>query len=99
MKNKLVVVRTSMSDDSDYNYIYDIAVNNTLEPYWQWAKDNNIDISFTKHTDNNVATWNLMLAIVAEFPTDTDMALFKLTFGTFPLKHIDLKTMENARFF
>ncbi len=99
MKNKLIIVRTSMSDDSDYSYIYDTAIQNTLDPYWAWAKENNINVNFTKNVDNDVSTWQLKLAVVAEFSNPTDLALFKLSFGNFPLKEINLQSMEKARFF
>lgn len=88
-----------MSEDADHSFIYDTAIQNTLEPYWEWAKENDVSVNFTKHTDNDVSTWQLKLAIVAEFPTDTDMALFKLSFGNFPLTQFDMKSLNNACFF
>ncbi len=99
MRNKLTIVKTNISDNNDYSFIYDTAIHNTLGPYWQWAKENNVNVSFEKHTDQDVATWSLRLAVTAEFSSATDLALFKLSFGNFPLTKLNQESLENAHYF
>lgn len=98
MKNKLIIVKTNISDSNDYSYIYDTAIHNTLDPYWVWAKENNVNVSFEKHTDQDVSTYSLRLRVIAEFPSETELALFKMTFGKFPLTNMD-QSLENPRYF
>lgn len=98
MKNKLTIVRTVMSDDSDYSFIYENAIHNTLAPYWAWASENNLSISFEKHTDHDISMLGLRLAVVAEFPSPTELVLFKLTFGKFPLTNIN-QSLEKPHYF
>lgn len=98
MKNKLIIVNTRISDDNDYSFIYEHAIHNTLEPYWAWASENNVSISFEKHTDQDPSTMGLKLAVVAEFPSPTELALFKMSFGKFPLTNID-QSLEKPQYF
>lgn len=90
MKNKLTIVRSRISYDNDYSYIYKHALHNMLEPYKKWASENSVSMSFEHYTDQDFATMQLRLAVIAEFPCPTELALFKITFGKFPLTHIDI---------
>lgn len=98
MRNKLIIVKTNIPDSDDYSYIYDNAIHNTLDPYWAWAKENNVHVSFEKHTDQDVSTWGLKLLVVAEFSSDTELALFKMSFGKFPLTNMN-QSLENPHYF
>jgi len=99
MKNKLVIIKTKISEDADHSYMYDHAIQNTLTPYWQWTAENAVNVAFKKHTDNDVATYSLRLAVTATFENSSDLAMFKLTFGKFPLQSISKDSMENIHFF
>lgn len=99
MKNKLVIIKTNINDDADYSYIYDHAIQNTLTPYWQWTAENDVNVAFEKHTDNDLATYSLRLAVTATFENPSDLAMFKLTFGKFPLQSISKDSIENVHFF
>ena len=67
-----------MPDSDGIDIVYGAAINRTLQPYWDWAADHGINISFVKHTDNDIATYNLRLLVTAEFE---NFAIFKLSFG------------------
>jgi len=97
--NRLVIIKTAITDDADYSHIYDHAIQNTLAPYWQWTAENDINVSFEKHINEDISTYSLRLAITADFDNASDLAMFKLTFGKFPLQSISKDSLENAHFF
>ena len=80
-KFKHNLIRTIMPDSDGIDIVYGTAINRTLQPYWDWAADHGINISFVKHTDNDIATYNLRLLVTAEFEKADDFAIFKLSFG------------------
>lgn len=98
MKNKLIVISARIPDDNDYSFVYENAIHNTIDQYWQWASTNQVGLSFSKHIDNDMSTMSLRLAVVAEFTAPEEMALFKLAFGNLPHTRIEDKSLENIRF-
>jgi len=46
MKHRVIEAR--VKDDSDYDYIHDQAMHNTLRKYFKWAEDSGAKISFNK---------------------------------------------------
>jgi len=80
-KFKHNLIRTTMPDGDGIDIMYGAAINRTLQPYWDWAAEHGINISFVKHTDSDFATYNLKLVVTAEFEKADDFAIFKLAFG------------------
>jgi hypothetical protein len=81
VKFKHKLINTAMPDRDGVDIIYGAAINRTLQPYWDWAAEHGINISFVKHTHNDYATYNLRLIVTAEFEKADDFAIFKLAFG------------------
>lgn len=86
-----------MPDTDGIDVLYGQAIQTTLEPYWAWAKETGANVEFTKHTDNDLATYSIRLAVTAQFDSDDSAALFKLTFSDLPKK--SLKFNDNTPYF
>jgi hypothetical protein len=52
-----------MPDSDGVDIIYGAAINRTLQPYWDWAAEHGINISFVKHTHNDYAKYALRLIV------------------------------------
>jgi len=91
---KFPVINCSISDSSDYDYLIDSAIHNTLSPLWDWAKEQGVNISFEKNIDNHYESMSLRLRVVALFNEPTDYALFKLSFSELPYKQFTMKEMH-----
>jgi len=81
VKFKHKLINTAMPDSDGVDIIYGAAINRTLQPYWDWAAEHGINISFVKHTHNDYAKYVLRLIVTAEFEKADDFAIFKLAFG------------------
>jgi hypothetical protein len=81
VKFKHKLINTAMPDSDGVDIIYGAAINRTLQPYWDWAAEHGINISFVKHTHNDYAKYALRLIVTAEFEKADDFAIFKLAFG------------------
>ena len=46
--HKIRVIEARVKDDSDYDYIHDQAMHNTLRKYFKWAEESGADVSFNK---------------------------------------------------
>jgi hypothetical protein len=90
MTERLTVIACSIADSSDYDYIVDNAVHNTLGPLWSWAEEQGIKISFEKSIDNDLATISLRLRVDALFEEPAHYALFKLSFGELPYRSLSM---------
>jgi hypothetical protein len=76
MIKKFPVISCAITDSSDYDYLVDNAIYNTLGPLWTWAEEQGVKISFEKNIDNDLDTMSLRLKVVALFEEPTDYALF-----------------------
>jgi hypothetical protein len=90
MIKRLPVISCAISDSSDYDYIVDSAIHNTLGPLWSWAKEQGIKISFEKSIDNDLATVSLHLKVDALFEEPADCALFTLSFSELPYQRLSM---------
>ena len=76
------IVKCVINDSSDYEYLYESAINNTFEKYFNWSKEHNIPVNFIK-TFGDDLIHGLMLDIKADFKHKEDEAQFRfLTSGT-----------------
>ncbi len=92
--SKLPVISCSITDSSDYDYLVDNAIHNTLGPLWSWAEEQGVKISFEKNIDNDLNTMSLRLKVTALFEEHTHYALFKLSFSELPYKQFTMKEMQ-----
>lgn len=94
MIKRLPVISCAISDSSDYDYMVDNAIHNTLGPLWSWAEEQGVKISFEKHMDNDVASMSLRLRVEALFEEPTHYALFKLSFSELPYQRFSMGDMQ-----
>tara|TARA_E500000331_G_scaffold214586_1_gene205788 strand:+ start:508 stop:792 length:285 start_codon:yes stop_codon:yes gene_type:complete len=89
---KIRIIEARVKDDADYDWIYDQALQNTLNEYFKWAENYEGKISFTKSWGD--PSYDLVLNVDAEFTDAETFALFKLTYGDKPFNKLDAKVME-----
>ena len=95
--NKVQVVNCKVKDDSDFDYIYDCAIHNTLADYFKWAECCEQGVRFEKSfTDKEDYSFSLMVDAI--FDSKQDMALFKLAYGDKPLDKLIIKDGIEAYF-
>ena len=95
--NKVQVVNCKVKDDSDFDYIYDCAIHNTLAEYFEWTECCEKGVRFEKSfTDKEDYSFSLMVDAI--FDSKKDMALFKLAFGDKPLNKLIIKDGIEAYF-
>ena len=90
------VIEAAVKDDGDYDYIYDNAVQNTLNEYWKWAETSKGTVSFQK--SYNDIGFRLTLCVDAVFEEPEDYGLFKLRFGVKPFTKLQLNNMMEGTF-
>lgn len=95
---KLDLVDVSISDSEGVDLIVDIAIQNTLAPFFKWADETNTSIQFKKHVSDDIYGYHLKLSVTAEFETPEDLALFKISHTEFPKKTLNLGRHTNAIF-
>lgn len=93
MTTKLPVISCSISDSSDYDYMLDSAIHNTLGTIWKWADEQGINISFEKSVDDDGSPMTLQLKVHALLEEPTHRALFKLSFNELPYTQFSMKEM------
>lgn len=97
MKNKLslTIINCRVNDSSDYEWMYENGIHNTINRYFQWADSVGTSISFEKQLLPNDTA--LTLNVNATFKNKHDMSMFKLSFGTEPKK--SLKSNDIMEFY
>ena len=74
---KVRVIQATVKDDSDYDFIYDNAVQNTLKDYWTWAETSKGTVCFEKNYED--IGYSLTLCVDAK-----SLAKY-MTAGVFPV--------------
>ena len=88
------IIEVTIKDDSDYDWLYDSALQNTLKEHFDWSDKTKADVSFLKSYDGEKG-YGLKLCVDATFTNKQDFALYKITFGFGPLKKFNEgKNME-----
>ena len=77
---KQTIIECGVSDDADYEWLFDQAMYNTLEDYFAIADKMDIKAQFTKSYEDNLIN-GLTLKVEAKFDSETDLAAFKLACG------------------
>ena len=95
-KMKVRIIEATIKDDGDYDYIYDNAVQNTLNSYWKWAETSKGTVSFEKSFED--IAYKLTLCVDAVFEDKEDYALFKLAFNGKPYSKLNLNNMMEGEF-
>jgi|TARA_R110001606_G_scaffold398076_1_gene576275 hypothetical protein len=85
---KLRIIDATIKDDSDYDYLHDQAIHNTLRKYFKWAEESNADINFTKSYGEE--SYSLSLYVDAVFKNIEDYAQFKLSFDKHPYTQLKM---------
>ena len=85
---KVRIIEANVKDDGDYDYIYDNAMQNTLEHLWKWAEHSKGTVSFEKSFED--IGYTLTLCVDAIFEDKEDFALFKLTFSEMPFTRLNI---------
>ena len=96
--HKLNLVDVKISDNEGIDLVVDIAIQNTLAPFFKWADDTDTKIQFEKHLSNEHLGYHLNLSVTAEFETAEDLALFKISHTEFPKKTLNVGRHTNAIF-
>lgn len=86
------IIEARVKDDADYDWIYDQALQNTLNEYFKWAESYPGKISFMKSWGD--PSYDLVLNVDAVFTDKETLALFKLTYGDRPFNKLDANKME-----
>ena len=89
-QNRVVVIECAIPDNGDYDHMHNNALHNSLEPLWAWSNENKINVFFEKDYIDDPMVHSLSIRVVAVFDSDTDMAMFKLSFNNFPLKKFQM---------
>jgi hypothetical protein len=85
--------------DSAEEVIVSCAIHNTCRKFWDWAEQNSTNITVTKHTDEDFATYSTRFKLIATFENQTDAALFNLTFGPeLPYRMLEVEPNMQAYF-
>jgi hypothetical protein len=93
---KVKVIEAVINDDSDYDYITDSAMHNTLADFFKWSKEAGVKISFEKEFDNS--DYSLKLIVWAILDNKEDYGYFKLMFDGAPFNKLDIKSDFEGRF-
>ena len=93
MSFKTKLIECTINDSSDYDYIYDNAVHNTLRKYFKWSEISDVNVNFTKSYDEQ--GYGLLVVVHAEFQSKEDYALFKLNFDPEPLNKLVINNLES----
>lgn len=86
------IIECAVKDSSDYDWLYDNAIQTTLESYFKWADENGGTIHFEKSWAD--VSYGLTLRVDAKIDNAETFALFKLTYGNKPFNRLDTNTME-----
>lgn len=87
------VIKAVVNDSSDYEFITDQGIHNTLRSIWQWADRNSVKVSFEK-TYNDDLVYGLELNVNGTFEHKEDLALFKITYGSQPFNKLQMNNDE-----
>jgi len=83
--NRLCVISANVNEDADYEYLTENAIHNTLQPYWKWAEEASVDVTFTQEYDRQ--GFGLQLLVFATFECDQDRKDFQVNhLNQFPHK-------------
>ena len=93
---RVLVIDAHVNDSSDYEFITDNAMHNTLNALWDWAGKSSVNISFTKEYEKE--GYGLKLLVWADFENEEDYALFKLAFSGKPFNKLDINSDMEGRF-
>jgi hypothetical protein len=93
---KVRIIEANVKDDGDYDYIYDNAMQNTLEHLWKWAEHSKGTVSFEKSFED--IGYTLTLCVDAVFDEPEDYAVFKLAYGGKPYTKLQLNNMMEGKF-
>lgn len=70
--DEFVMIDARVSDDADYEWMYEQGLQNTLRPYWDWAKEANIAVQFEVVYPKVDPSWGNRMYVVAKFENDID---------------------------
>jgi hypothetical protein len=94
---KVKIVDCKIKDDSDFDYIYDNAIQNTLAGYFKWAECCEEEVHFERsYSDKEDYSFSIMVHAV--FDNKRDLALYKLAYGSEPLSKLIIKDGIEAYF-
>ena len=78
---KVKIVDCKIKDDSDFDYIYDNATQNTLAEYFKWAECCENEVDFERsYSDKEDYSFSIMVHAV--FDNKKDLALYELAYGS-----------------
>lgn len=79
MSFKFNVIKGSAPTDSDYEMVFNMAVNNTLKPYWDWANECGVeDLTFEILTEQNELSYGNEMKVFACFENEQNYNDFVL---------------------
>lgn len=94
----VTLVDTRFTDAVDES-ILNSAVHNTCRLFWQWATDNGVHITISKHDGDDLASWSIRMKLIATFDHAADAALFRLNFNsTLPYRLLQITPTMEAYF-
>lgn len=77
--HKELLVSAYINDSSDYDFLVEEAIQNTLQPYFEFKDTNNVDVSYEKSYSKE--GYGLLLKVNAVFIKEEELAVFRLRFG------------------
>jgi len=81
MSFKFTVIEGLAPTDSDYEMVYNMAIDNTLSPFWQWAKESGVnDLTFQVLTAVEDSTYRDHMKVFACFEKEQSYNDFVLQY-------------------
>lgn len=92
---KIKIIDCPINDSSDYDYLIDNALHNTLRDHFKISEQIGGDVNFVKSYDDK-DPFSLRLVVHAEFKNQEDYALYKLNFSSKPLNKLCVKGSKDG---
>lgn len=78
---RLRIAEVPINDSSDYDYLWESAIHNSLAPLWKFAETSKGTMHFNKTINTSKDAYGgMVLELDAIFNDRSDMAYFKLNF-------------------
>lgn len=71
-KDEFVMIDARVSDSGDYDWLYEQGIQNTLRPYWDWAREAEMEVQFEVVYPEVDPSWGNRMYVVAKFENDID---------------------------
>lgn len=96
-KFSITIIKAEMSDNADYEWMYENTIQHTLKEHFDWAENINKNITFEKIMESSPT--GISLQVNANFTSAEDLCLFKLSFDTEPKTKLGSNSTDLSFYF